>query len=68
MVPRISNGLIVTGGYKYRPIYGWSQAFNRKVVNHAYGGDRIEHLVYRIETGVIPKNVRLAMPFLIFDF
>ena len=40
---------------------GWSQAFGKKCMNFAYGGDRIEHLLYRVVWGNIPKTVSLIV-------
>ena len=33
----------------------------RKVLNFAFGGDRIEHLLYRIQVGCIPRYARLVI-------
>ena len=39
----------------------WSNDFGRKCVNFGYGGDRIEHLLYRVVNGRIPKTVSLVV-------
>ena len=39
----------------------WSSCFGRKVLNFAYGGNRIEHLLYRIQGGCIPKYAQLVI-------
>lgn len=39
----------------------WSKDFHRKCVNFGYGGDRIEHLLYRVANGRIPKTVSLVI-------
>lgn len=39
----------------------WSKEFGKKCLNLAYGGDRIEHLLYRVVWGRIPKNVSLVI-------
>ena len=39
----------------------WSGAFGKKCLNFGYGGYRIEHLLYRVAFGRIPKFVSLVV-------
>ena len=42
----------------------WCTDFGRKVFNFAYGGDKIEHLLARLQEGCIPKYARLVIVYI----
>ena len=39
----------------------WSVGFKKESINYAYGGDRIEHCLYRVVNGKLPPSVRLVI-------
>ena len=39
----------------------WTKAFGKTCMNFGFGGDRIEHVLYRVENGVIPFRVRIVV-------